>query len=397
MTEMGFADHLPFLGGWAAAPRPHRRLGDGAGRAGRLRRARPGPGARVRGRRAHRPRHRGRLHPRDAGADGGRSSSSTRSSTSSARCTSSATASASTIRRWRAGCAEYGLDRIHLESLELARQAAETGLFDVIGHLDHAKKFGPPEDEEAVAAAASAALRAVAAAGMLARAQHRRPAQAHRRAVPGARRCWPRRAACGIPLVFGSDAHRPGDVGHGFDRAAELARAAGYTGVLSLSGRRRRGAGVTLAGQRARRHLQPALRRRGVQARRAAHLRRPSRPRATRSRSSRPPSPATPAPRARGGGRRVRPRLRRRRRRHRQRDHQRPRRQRRPARHHPHRHRQRAGHGARHPARAAGRGQAARGRHGLVDRPRAGRRPLLRPHGRRRHGRGRRRVDAARR
>jgi histidinol-phosphatase (PHP family) len=121
----------------------------------------------------------------------------------------------------------YGIDRIHLESLELTRQAAESELFDVVGHLDHAKKFGPPEDAEAVAAAASAALRAVAAAGMrieVNTAGLRKPvgeaypspellAEAH---------------ALGIPLVLGSDAHRPEHVGYAFDRAAELARAAGY-------------------------------------------------------------------------------------------------------------------------------------------------------------------------
>jgi len=121
----------------------------------------------------------------------------------------------------------YGIDRIHLESLELTRQAAECGLFDVVGHLDHAKKFGPPQDAEAVAAAASAALRAVAAAGMrveINTAGLRKPvgeaypspallAEAHEH---------------GIPLVLGSDAHRPEHVGYAFDRAAELARAAGY-------------------------------------------------------------------------------------------------------------------------------------------------------------------------
>ena len=38
-----------------------------------------------------------------------------------------------------------------------------------------------------------------------------------------------------IPLVLGSDAHRPGDVGHGFDHAAGLARAAGYATLWSLA------------------------------------------------------------------------------------------------------------------------------------------------------------------
>jgi histidinol-phosphatase (PHP family) len=129
--------------------------------------------------------------------------------------------------------AGYGLDRIHLESLDLARQAAETGLFDVAGHLDHASKFGPPEDEQAVAAAASAALRAVAAAGMALEINTGGLRKPIGRAFP-APPLLAEAHGLGIPLVLGSDAHRPADVGHGFDRAAGLARAAGYTALRSI-------------------------------------------------------------------------------------------------------------------------------------------------------------------
>jgi len=129
---------------------------------------------------------------------------------------------------------EYGLDRIHLESLDLARQAAETGLFHVAGHLDHAAKFGPPEDEEAVAAAASAALRAVAAAGMALEINTGGLRKAIGRPFP-APALLAEAHGLRIPLVLGSDAHRPGDVGHGFDHAAGLARAAGYATLRSIA------------------------------------------------------------------------------------------------------------------------------------------------------------------
>jgi histidinol-phosphatase (PHP family) len=132
--------------------------------------------------------------------------------------------------------AGYGLDRIHLESLELMRQAAETRLFDVAGHLDHAAKFGPPEDEGAVAAAASAALRAVAAAGMTLEINTGGLRKPIGRPFP-APALLAEAHDLGIPLVLGSDAHRPGDVGHGFDHAAGLARAAGYTALRSLATR----------------------------------------------------------------------------------------------------------------------------------------------------------------
>jgi histidinol-phosphatase (PHP family) len=130
---------------------------------------------------------------------------------------------------------EYGIDRIHLESLELTRQLAEAGLFDVAGHFDHAKKFGPPADAEAVAAAASAALRAVAAAGMCIEVNTGGLRKPVGETFPGAE-LLSEAHELGVPLVFGSDAHKPRDVGHGFDRAAKLAWAAGYRELLRLPG-----------------------------------------------------------------------------------------------------------------------------------------------------------------
>ena len=42
--------------------------------------------------------------------------------------------------------------------------------------------------------------------------------------------------ALGIPLTFGSDAHRPEEVGWAFDQAAVTAREAGYAATLRLAG-----------------------------------------------------------------------------------------------------------------------------------------------------------------
>ena len=129
---------------------------------------------------------------------------------------------------------EYGIDRIFVESLGQVARAAESGLFDVIGHMDQAKKYGfRPVDARAVAAAAEEALRAIAAAGIaleLNTCGWRKPVA---EAYP-APDLLARASALGIPVTFGSDAHDPGDVGRGFDRADHLARAAGYTAVLRL-------------------------------------------------------------------------------------------------------------------------------------------------------------------
>jgi histidinol-phosphatase (PHP family) len=78
-----------------------------------------------------------------------------------------------------------------------------------------------------VAAAASAALRAVAAAGMRVEINTAGLRKAVGEAYP-APALLVEAHALGVPLVLGSDAHRPEHVGYAFDRAAELARAAGY-------------------------------------------------------------------------------------------------------------------------------------------------------------------------
>jgi histidinol-phosphatase (PHP family) len=130
---------------------------------------------------------------------------------------------------------DFGVDTVYRLSYELVAKAAASGLFRIIGHLDLAKKHGHrPEDEAAVAAAAEAALQAVKAGGAaleLNTAGWRKPVN---EAYP-APALLARAAALGIPLTFGSDAHRPHDVGADFGRAAALARACGYEGVLCLS------------------------------------------------------------------------------------------------------------------------------------------------------------------
>lgn len=129
----------------------------------------------------------------------------------------------------------YGIDRVFFESLELVGRAAASGLFDIVGHMDQAKKFGyRPRDEAGVAAAASAALRAVAAAGPaleLNTGGWRKPVG---EAYP-APALLAEAASLGIPLTMGSDAHRPVEVGHEFGRAATLAREAGFVAARRLS------------------------------------------------------------------------------------------------------------------------------------------------------------------
>ena len=130
---------------------------------------------------------------------------------------------------------EYGVERLHEESARLVAAAAATGLFTVFGHLDLPKKYGHrPEDPEAVAAAWRGALDAISAAGAaieLNTAGWRQPA-GEPYPEPS---ILAAAAGLAVPLTFGSDAHRPSDVGSRFGEAAGYAAAAGYLATLRLS------------------------------------------------------------------------------------------------------------------------------------------------------------------
>jgi len=127
------------------------------------------------------------------------------------------------------------VDGVHRAYWETVARAAAWGRFDVIGHLDLAKKFGrrPPR---AMTAAEDEALEAIRAAGLAIELNTSGLRSAAGEAYPGPS-LLARAAALGIPLVLGSDAHTAEDVGRDFDRAVELARAAGYESTLRLSDR----------------------------------------------------------------------------------------------------------------------------------------------------------------
>ncbi len=115
---------------------------------------------------------------------------------------------------------------------DLVIQAARSGLFDAIGHLDLPKRWvAPPTNYLEYALPA---LDAIAEAGLaldfntsgwrISALNEAHPTNA----------LLLEASARGIGLVLGSDAHRPQDVGSKFERALELARAAGYGEVISF-------------------------------------------------------------------------------------------------------------------------------------------------------------------
>jgi len=122
--------------------------------------------------------------------------------------------------------------------LRLTREAAQCGLFDILGHLDCLKTKGHLP-REWLTRDLMETLDAIAESGVaieLNTSGWRKPVA----------ECFPSpemlrlTAERGIPVCLGSDAHSPTDVGADFERAADLLRHAGYATLASFEGRERR-------------------------------------------------------------------------------------------------------------------------------------------------------------
>lgn len=130
------------------------------------------------------------------------------------------------------GYADRDIDEVWVEYLQLVGDAAESGLFTIMGHLDLVKKFGyrPTRvlDKElgrlVDRLAESGVLVEINTAGL-----HKPVGEAYPDPDLLRRLC-----EAGVPITFGSDAHQPGHVGRDFAHAVRLAQEAGYTHFASL-------------------------------------------------------------------------------------------------------------------------------------------------------------------
>ena len=120
---------------------------------------------------------------------------------------------------------------------ERLTKAAESRLFDFIGHADLCKKFCfvPKEDCKPLF---QRFLSAAARTGVAIELNTGGLRKDCREIYPSAQIL---RLAfdTGVPITFGSDAHAPGEVGWEFARAVEWAKAAGYTRRSEFTQRRR--------------------------------------------------------------------------------------------------------------------------------------------------------------
>jgi histidinol-phosphatase (PHP family) len=126
---------------------------------------------------------------------------------------------------------------VYARYFALLAQAAESRLFDVLGHADLVKIMGfhPEEPWHELADEAVAAIAAAGVAVEVNTAGLRKPVG---EMYPGA---WllRRLREGGVPVTIGSDAHLPEDCGRDFDRAVALLRSCGYEEYSVFRERRR--------------------------------------------------------------------------------------------------------------------------------------------------------------
>lgn len=124
------------------------------------------------------------------------------------------------------GYEDRDIDEVWIDYLELMGDAAESGLFTILGHLDLVKKFGY-RPTRTLAVEFDRLVDRISRTGVLVEintAGLRRPVREAYPTLDILQLLY----EAGVQITFGSDAHDPEEVGRDFEHAAALASAAGY-------------------------------------------------------------------------------------------------------------------------------------------------------------------------
>jgi histidinol-phosphatase (PHP family) len=124
--------------------------------------------------------------------------------------------------KWR----DKDINTVYKDYYKLLRRSASSGLFDIMGHVDLVKKFGhrATEDLTFEVEATAKVFKDSGVAVEINTSGLRKPVQ---EIYPSLRALKIYNKA-GVPITFSSDSHDPNDVGRDYDKARDLALAAGY-------------------------------------------------------------------------------------------------------------------------------------------------------------------------
>jgi histidinol-phosphatase (PHP family) len=134
------------------------------------------------------------------------------------------------------GWQDADINEIYHKYYHALRQSAESGLFDIIAHVDLVKKFGHRPSREMTQEITQTAqvFKKTGVVIEINTSGLRKPVG----------EIYPNLNALeiynqfGVPITFGSDAHDPNEVGRDFTQAVELAKSAGYDTYAIFSRRK---------------------------------------------------------------------------------------------------------------------------------------------------------------
>jgi histidinol-phosphatase (PHP family) len=124
--------------------------------------------------------------------------------------------------KWR----DKDINTVYRDYYKLLRRSAESGLFDILGHVDLVKKFGYRASADLTGEVEMTAetFKKAGVAVEINTSGLRKPV---REIYPSLEVLKIYRKA-GVPITFSSDSHDPKDVGRDYDKAKALALEAGY-------------------------------------------------------------------------------------------------------------------------------------------------------------------------
>ena len=138
---------------------------------------------------------------------------------------------------FRDGFETGDIDDIYSAYFNLVKQAAESELFDVVGHIDLIKIWGHRPSKHNISFYLEPVLRCIKAKGLVIEINSggiRKPVGE----IYPAPEIIDMMLRLDIPITFGSDAHHPDQVGEGLEQAAQMAFKAGYRKAVRFKNHR---------------------------------------------------------------------------------------------------------------------------------------------------------------
>lgn len=135
------------------------------------------------------------------------------------------------FERW----SDKDVDQVYHDYFTLLRQSAQSGMYDIMGHVDLVKKFGHRSisDISDEVRKTAQVFKECGVAIEINTSGLRKPVKEIYPSLDNLKIY----ADVGVSLIFGSDSHDPKDVGRDFEEAMSLAREAGFSEYVLFRGR----------------------------------------------------------------------------------------------------------------------------------------------------------------